>query len=100
MCLLAVLLHLAAIGTGFAFGVDADGDDLDDAIELVVGADPLNPDADGDGLTDGFEFASGGWGDAMEITEYSPPHALTCLLGAVDWYETWVARSNSQLRRS
>ncbi len=35
--------------------LDTDGDGLTDAIEIAVGADPLNPDSDGDGLDDGVE---------------------------------------------
>jgi hypothetical protein len=36
--------------------VDSDG--LPDAVELLLGTDPLNPDTDGDGLFDGVEDAN------------------------------------------
>ncbi len=38
---------------------DADGDELPDAAEAVIGALPLNPDTDGDGLLDGAEVRQG-----------------------------------------
>ncbi len=38
-----------------AFGVDTDGDGLDDPTEITNGTDPNNPDTDGDGLSDGDE---------------------------------------------
>lgn len=42
-----------------AFGVDSDGDGIDDPTELEQGTDPNNADTDGDGLTDGDEEALG-----------------------------------------
>jgi hypothetical protein len=38
-----------------AFGVDSDGDGLDDPDEIAAGTDPANNDTDGDGLSDGDE---------------------------------------------
>ena len=38
-----------------AFQKDTDGDGLDNAMELSLGTDPVNPDSDGDGLSDGEE---------------------------------------------
>jgi len=35
---------------------DSDGDSLPDALEWVLGSDPLNPDSDGDGLDDFLEI--------------------------------------------
>lgn len=42
-----------------AFGVDFDGDGLDDPDEINNGTDPANADSDGDGLNDGDERALG-----------------------------------------
>ena len=42
-------------GVGDACDSDIDGDGLDNAMELSLGTDPVNPDSDGDGLTDGEE---------------------------------------------
>ena len=42
-------------GLGDACDSDIDGDGLDNATELSLGTDPVNPDSDGDGLTDGEE---------------------------------------------
>jgi len=39
--------------------LDDDGDGLDDADELALGTDPLDPDSDADGWTDGEELARG-----------------------------------------
>ena len=39
---------------------DADNDALDDAAEVGLGTDPLDPDSDGDGLTDGEEVLTHG----------------------------------------
>jgi hypothetical protein len=37
---------------------DTDGDGLLDALEAMIGTDPLNPDTDGDGFSDGVEIVS------------------------------------------
>jgi hypothetical protein len=42
-------------GAGDACDNDIDGDGLDNATELSLATDPMNPDSDGDGLTDGEE---------------------------------------------
>lgn len=47
-------------------GIDSDGDGLSDAIEMVVGTDPLDVDSDNDSLTDYQEVA---WDD--DETAYS-----------------------------
>jgi len=45
-----------AVVRGDASLPDSDGDGLDDATELAVGANPLLPDSDGDGCRDGIEY--------------------------------------------
>lgn len=43
----------------YAFGIDSDGDQLDDDSEKVLGTDPTKADSDGDGLADGVEIGFG-----------------------------------------
>jgi hypothetical protein len=39
--------------------IDTDGDNIVDAIELLLGTDPNNPDTDGDGIRDDYEVLVG-----------------------------------------
>ncbi len=64
---------------------DADGDWLPDAVEVVLGTDPLVADTDGDGTTDGEEDHDGdGWANCVEGCQGWDPTKVLAHAGAVD----------------
>jgi len=62
-----------SLGSSLAFSlrtpaiVDTDGDGIDDADEILIGSDPLNPDTDGDGLLDGDELDDFNNGSCLDL---------------------------------
>lgn len=56
LVMLGLLLAMMASAALAAPLADADGDCLDDALEIAIGTNPNNWDTDGDGLSDGDEY--------------------------------------------
>lgn len=71
------------VGMGFALGVDADGDRLQDWDELFLhGTGEEDPDSDGDGWPDGYEVAHGT--DPLAITPAPFPDAAAPVVSGLE----------------
>jgi subtilisin family serine protease len=70
-------------------GLDSDGDGLSDALEVVVGTDPLDVDSDNDSLTDYQEVAwDGDAGTYSTVEDTNPLNADTDADGVIDGTES------------